>query len=663
MRCGCLATVFAVCQWATQQLQSSLVPHPGCLTPSVRQLSASSTYSSSIKNINEGARGTGGPPSPEEFFGMSWLSKSNKFAVAQQQQQQRTSLSRSGTILAGDPVRSTRPTFILYVGVPEHSTELQCQLCSNPRLIKALERDGYVFLGACHKHDCDAFPSPRSADATVLMEEPESESDNNNNATFGRRRSNNNKVFTPKASNFFYWSSSVFEPSSSNTTLAIVPHTLEMSLAHGRRRNIPQLEIDFMLELDSVRESGQSALLIHPGASVWSAKHIRCLSAFLNLHWNVHVLVGPYQPLLEYLSEISYRFVQEQYLESRTFKLWPGQKRDGRTGFDSLERSVINDVRQLVEENLAHGMHPMEMAYANYARHFGRNRTHCVIPSLSDAGLLKSTVRKSAIAAAPPPPPPVSVSAVGRDHLLDHLLCDMLGLDRTCRVVKEQQQQLRTQNQEQSPVEVDADPLLSSAWTRRLADTWDQIQVDAVAVAAHDRHVEALALTTNDRYGNGSSSSLSPPPIVWTRRTVREDIVLRLEQLGQSPHRSWPRICLDADQVDALTEYSHVLHDRILQRYRESRGEDATKMMNQTSAAGAASAAQMTTTILPYVPGMESFVTDVLLCYVDTEAVFRDDGNGGSWALWFQGLVPVGGGGIGNSADADATTDPIVAEE
>jgi hypothetical protein len=611
LRCGCLATVFAVCQWATQQLQSSLLlPHPGgCLPSSVRLLTA---------------MGGGGPPSPEEFFGMSsWLSQSNN--GGSQQFVRRRGIGGSGsnkisslsnTILAGDVATSSRPSFILYVGVPEHSTELQCQICSNPRLIDALERDGYVFLGACHKHDCDAFPSSSSAAATAAVVEPEPTNSNsthssNSNATLGRHP----KILTPKASNYFFWSSGVYELSSANTTLGIVPHTLPMSLAHGRRRNIPQLEVDFMLQLDAVRQSGQNAILIHPGASVWSAKHIRTLSAFLNLHWDVHVLVGPYQPLLEYLAEISYSFVQSQYVESRTYKLWPGQHRDGRVGFDSLEQSTINDVKQLIEENLLHGVHPMEMVGSNYARHFGPNRTHYVIPSLPDPH--DRGIAKDKVAAAPSLP----LSDVMQDHLLDHVMCDMLGFTRSCRIVKG----LRPPPKP---------PTSGGQWTRRLAEIWEQIQVDALAVAAHDRHVDR----TNNSIQHNESL-----PVAWTRSNVRNEIVSRLEQLGQSPRADWPLICMDAEPTEALTEYSRALHDRILMRDRESRGGDNGKK-NQTTAAVA------------YAPGMESFVTDVLLCYVDTDAILNDEH--GPWATWFRDLVP---DRRGNSADA--TGDPIVAED
>jgi hypothetical protein len=614
LRCGCLATVFAVCQWATQQLQSSLLVMPhhpgGCLPSSVRLLTA---------------MGGGGPPSPEEFFGMSsWLSQSNN--GGSQQFVRRRGIGGSGsnkisslsnTILAGDVATSSRPSFILYVGVPEHSTELQCQICSNPRLIDALERDGYVFLGACHKHDCDAFPSSSAsasaeaaAAASTAAVAPEPTNSTNSNATLG----GGHKILTPKASNYFFWTSGVYELSSANTTLGIVPHTLPMSLAHGRRRNIPQLEVEFMLQLDAVRQSGQNAILIHPGASVWSAKHIRTLSAFLNLHWDVHVLVGPYQPLLEYLSEISYSFVQSQYVESRTYKLWPGQKRDGRVGFDSLEQSTINDVKQLIEENLVHGVHPMEMVRSNYARHFGPNRTHYVIPSLPDRGTAKDKVDKAR---------PVSDDM--QDHLLDHVMCDMLGFARSCRVVK---------GLRRPPPKP---PTSGGQWTRRLAEIWERIQVDAMAVAAHDRHVDR---TNNDNIHHSNESL----PVAWTRSSVRNEIVSRLEQLGQSPRADWPLMCMDAEPTEALTEYSRVLHDRILMRDRASRGGEDNDKRNQTTATVA------------YAAGMESFVTDVLLCYVDTDVILNDEH--GPWATWFRDLVP---DRRGNSADA--TGDPIVAEE
>lgn len=574
--------------------------------------------SSALKS-NYGGTG-GGPPSPEEFFGMSWLSKS--------QRSERKGINAGGgisnTILAGDAA-STRPTFILYVGVPEHSTELQCQICSNLELIDAMERDGYAFLGACHKHDCDAFPSS-SANAAGI--EPEPVQSNSTNSTLRR------KIFTPKSSNFFFWSSGVYEASSANTTLGIVPHTLQMSLAHGRRRNIPQLEIDFMLELDSVRESGQNAILIHPGASVWSAKHIRTLSAFLNLHWDVHVLVGPYQPFLEYMSEISYSFVQAQYVESRTFRLWPGQKREGRIGFDSLEQSTINDVQQLIEENLEHGMHPMEMVGSNYGRHFGRDRTHYVIPLLPDPALPKAT---DAAAGVPPPP----ISDLTREHLLDHLLCDMLGFTRSCRIVKGRQQQLHHQKQQQQQQQSPGE------WTRRLTEIWERIQVDALAVAAHDRHLERIS-----SHHQNESSSLSASD-EWTRRNVRDQIVARLEELGQSPLRDWPLVCMDANQTEALTEYSRVLHDRILLRHQESRGNND---MNQTTTKATK---ESSSSSMMYAPGMESFVTNVLLCYVDTDAVLSDDDEEGSWSGWFRDLVP----GRGGRNPAEATSDPIEAEE
>ena len=409
--CSMLVLFYVLCQSTTNVLEKS-----SC---SLHRLSSESS-SRRLPILSNGAFTGSDPRSAKEYFLRSFASsfkmKSNSFNI------DRSILSED------DP---NRPILVLYVGVPEEPPYLQCALCTQSQLTKSLGMDNFVYLGTC-PYECDQFISPNASNSQTL---------------------NEGHYYVRGNPRTFFTSGFITEPRAENTTLGIVPHTLQMSQAHGRRRNIPQLEVDFMLALDAVRHSGRNALLIHPGASMWGAKHIRSLSAFLKLHhWQVHVMIGPYRPLHEYHAEISYAYVHHNFLTSYGIRLWPNmQSGDQYLGWETLHDSTLNDLEDLLRESFQFNGHPMEIVRHNYGRHFPRTHYVAAPTSASDRSMSSS---------------PSSNSQRALDTM-QHMFCVMLGLNQACSAV----------------IQLKDLPTPPSA-PRTASDTWDQLQLDAMAVQA-----------------------------------------------------------------------------------------------------------------------------------------------------------------------------------
>lgn len=284
----------------------------------------------------------------------------------------------------------------------------------------------------------------------------------------------------------------------------------------------------------------------------------------------------------------------------------------GRTGIAALDRSTLEDLVKLWEENSQRHkmlMHPVEVVEGNYARHFGRNRTHSlVLPA-------ETEVEEELV-------------------LLPHLLCTVLGLERSCDVAR--------RSAASKDLSVKSNRGGGNRSLTALLTTWERIQVDSVAVAAYREGI--FGLPPRLRRSN-SNKERNPPenakglpflsePSPWTREAVRDAIGTRLHRSGGSPARDWPLTCPFRERHAAMLDSSRLLHDRII-------GAAAGASFHRSSSFAFFDATST------------SVVFDVLLCHVHADEVVTDP----AWKEWFREIaatVPAVG------ADAHA---PLVVQD